>query len=268
MGQLGTSSRSNGKGNKSITYKTKEKFRSKKVKKKTATDKRPIEKTAKVYSKGQKGGKLAKSRSLSANKGHKQLEDADSFMEKDADMRDNENSSDDDFEESDSEIMQNGSDADGNDDESDVVQDEDDDDDDDDDVPTDIEEPEIEDPGKTFRTKKRPRLDCEKKKLSDLKRKNYAEPEPATSKVDGINLPRKKQLELFQPCKWDVCERVKTSELNFSKWLESHSHREQYFIGDDGVSKKRVKIMIFSFFNNVKFCSFLITSTSTPIQLP
>ena len=125
MGQVGTSSGSNGKGNKSITYKTKEKFRSKKVAKKTATDKRPVEKTTKVHSKMQKGGKLVKSRSSSANKGHKQLEDTDSAMEKDADMRDKENSSDDDFEESDSEIMQNGSDADGNDDETDVTQDED-----------------------------------------------------------------------------------------------------------------------------------------------
>ena len=26
-------------------------------------------------------------------------------------------------------------------------------------------------------------------------------------------------------------------EVDFSRWLETHSHREQYFIGDDSVSK-------------------------------
>ena len=105
MGKLATSSRSNGKGNKSIFYKKKEKFGSKKVAKKTAADKSPVEKMTKVYSKGQRGGKLAKSRSPTANKGHKQLEDADSDMEKDVDMRDNENSSDVESEESGSENM-------------------------------------------------------------------------------------------------------------------------------------------------------------------
>ena len=85
--------------------------------------------------------------------------------------------------------------------------------------------------------------------------------------MDGINLSRKKQEELFRPCKWDVCVPVKTSEVDFSKWLESHSHREQYFIGDDGVSKSESKLRYFVF-NNVKFHSFLITSTSTPIHPP
>ena len=157
-------------------------------------------------------------------------------MEKDEDMRDNENSSDDESEESGSENMRDGSDNDDNDVESDAAQD-DNEDDDDNDAPTDIEEPEMEDRGKPFCVKKRPRSDSGKKKLPDSKRKNYVEPEPVSSKVDGINLSRKKQEELFRPCKWDVNERVKTAEVNFSKWLESHSHREQYFIGDDGVSK-------------------------------
>ena len=159
---------------------------------------------AKVYTKDQKRCKLTKSRSLSANKGHKQLEDADLDTEKDLDMGDNENSSDDESEESGSENMRDGSYADGNHVKSDADQDddneEDDDDDDvddDDDAPTDIEEPEIEDHGKTFRTKKRPRPDHSRKKLVDSKRKNYAEPEPFLSKVDGINLSRKKQEELF-----------------------------------------------------------------------
>ena len=111
--------------------------------------------------------------------------------------------------------------------------------------------------GKTFRAKKRARPNCGGKKLSDIKRKkkNYAEPEPVSSKVDGFRLTRtrKKQMELFQPCKCDVCERVKNSEVNFDKWIENHNHREQYFIGDDGVSKKRDKIEIFSFFNNDEF---------------
>ena len=156
-------------------------------------------------------------------------------MEKDEDMRDNKNSSDDESEESGLENMRDGSDNDDDDVESDAAQDVDDDDDDD--APTDIEEPEMEDRGKPFCTKKIPRSDSGKKKLPDPKRKHYVEPEPVSSKVDGINLSRKKQEELFQPCKWDVCERVKTAEVNFSKWLESHSHREQYFIGDDGVSK-------------------------------
>ena len=235
MGKLATTSESNGKGSKSIFYKKKEKFRLKKATKKTSVDKSPIEKTTKVYTKDRKGRKLDKSRSPSANKGHKQLEDVDSDMEKDEDMGDNENSSDVKSEESDSENMSGGSDADSNDVESNA--DQDDDDDDDDDAPTDIEEPEIKDRGKMFRTKKRPRLDHDRKKLLDSKRKNYAEPEPVLSKVDGINLSRKKQEELFRPCKWDVCVPVKTSEVDFSKWLEGHSHREQYFIGDHGVSK-------------------------------
>ena len=136
------------------------------------------------------------------NKGHKQLEDVDSDMEKDKDMRDNENSSDDESEESGSENMRGGSDADGSDVESDADQDDDeddgdDDDDDDNDAPTDVAEPEIEDHGKTFRAKKRPRPDHSRKKLLDSKRKNYAEPEPVSSKVDGINLSRKQQEELF-----------------------------------------------------------------------
>ena len=207
-------------------------------------DKSPAENTTKVYTKDQKRRKLTKSHSPSANEGHKQLEDADLDTEKDVDMGDNVNSSNDESEESGSENMRDGSDADGIDVESDADQhddDEDDDDDDDvdddDDAPTDIEEPEIEDHGRTFRPKKRPRPDHGRKKLVDSKRKNYAELEPSLSKVDGINLSRKKQEELFRPCKWDVCVPARTSEVDFSKWLESHSHREQYLIGDDGVSK-------------------------------
>ena len=188
-------------------------------------------------------------------------------MEKDEDMRDNENSSDDESEESGSENMRDGSDNDDNDVESDAVQDDDEDDDDDDDAPTDIEEPEMEDRGKPFCAKKRPRSDSGKKKLPDSKRKNYVEPEPVSSKVDGINLSRKKQEELFRPCKWDVNERVKTAEVNFSKWLESHSHREQYFIGDDGVSKT-VQNQLSVFLFKKTFCTVLPNSTSTLIQPP
>ena len=177
-------------------------------------------------------------------------------------MGDNVNSSDDESEESGSENMRDSSDADGNHVETDADQDDDDDEDDDDDddaddAPTDIEEPEIEDRGKTFRAKKRPRPDHGRKKLVDSKRKkNYAEPEPSLSKVDGIDLSRKKQEELFCPCNWDVCVPVKTSEVDFSKWLESHSHREQYFIGDDGVSKTVQDLRI----------SFLKTLTCFPQQ--
>ena len=158
MGKLATSSGSNGKGSKSIFYKKKEKLRLKKTAKKAPVDKSHVEKLMKVYTKDQKARKLAKSRSPSANKGHKQLEDVDSDME-DVDMRDNENLSDDESEESCSENMRGGSDADGNVVESDAEQvddddvEDDDDDDDDDDAPTDIEEPEIEDRGKMFRTK-------------------------------------------------------------------------------------------------------------------
>ena len=270
MGKLATSSESNGKGSKTILYKKKGKSAHKKVTKKTPFDKSLVEKTSKVYTKEQKSSKLAKSRSSSANKGHKQLEDSDSDMEKDEDMRDNENSSDDESEESGSENMQDGSDNDDNDVESDAAQDDnedDDDDDDDDDAPTDIEEPEMEDRGKPFCAKKRPRSDSGKKKLPDSKRKNYVEPEPISSKVDGINLSRKKQEELFRPCKWDVNERVKTAEVNFSKWLESHSHREQYFIGDDGVSKT-VQNQLSVFLFKKLFCTVLPNSTSTLIQPP
>ena len=257
MGKLATSSGSNGKGSKSIFFKKKEKFGLKKAAKRALLDKSPTEKTTKAHTKDQKRHKLTKSRSPSANKGHKQLEDADLDTEKDVDMGDNVDSSDDKSEESASENMRDGSDADGNDVETDADQDDDDDeddedddddgDDDDDDAPTDIEEPEIEDRGKTFRTKKRPRPDHGRKKLLDSKRKNYAEPEPSLSKVDGINLTRKKQEELFPPCNWDVCVPVKTSEVDFYKWLESHSHREQYFIGDDGVSKTVQNWCIFVF---------------------
>ena len=107
-------------------------------------------------------------------------------------MGDNLNSSNDESEESGSESMRDGSDADGNDVETDADQDDDDEDDNDDDddyddAPTVIEEPEIEDHGKTFRTKKWPRPDHGRKKLVDSKRKNYAEPEPSLTKVDGIN---------------------------------------------------------------------------------
>ena len=59
----------------------------------------------------------------------------------------------------------------------------------------------------------------------------------SSSKVDAINLSRKKQEELFQPCNWEVSKPIKTSEVDFSKWLETHSHCEQYFVADDGVSK-------------------------------
>ena len=162
MGKLATSSGSNGKDSKPIFLKKKEKFAHKKAAKRALVDKSPAEKTTKVYTKDQKRRKLTKSRSLSANKGHKQLEDADLDTEKGVDMGDNVNSSDDESEESGSENMRDGSDVDGNDVETDADQDEDDDedvddddDDDDDDAPTDIEEPEIEDQGKTFRAKKR-----------------------------------------------------------------------------------------------------------------
>ena len=168
----------------------------KKATKRALVDKSPAEKTMKAYTKDQKCRKLTKSRSLSANKGHKQLEDADLDAEMDVDMGDNVDSSDDESEESAYENMRDGSDADGNNVETDANKDDDDEDDEDDDsddddnAPTDIEEPEIEDRGKTFRAKKRPRPDHSRKKLLDSKRKNYAEPEPSLSKVDGINLTR------------------------------------------------------------------------------
>ena len=213
MGKLATSSGSNGKDSKPIFLKKKEKFAHKKAAKRALVDKSPAEKTTKVYTKDQKRRKLTKSRSPSANKGHKQLEDADLDTEKGVDMGDNVNSSDDESEESASENMRDGSDVDGNDVETDADPDEDDDedvdddddDDDDDNAPTDIEEPEIEDRGKTFRAKKRRRPDHGRKKSTDFKGKKYAEPEPSLSKVDGINLSRRKQEELFRPCSWDVC---------------------------------------------------------------
>ena len=100
MGKLATSSGSNGKGSKSIFFKKKEKFGLKKAAKRALVDKSPAEKTTKAYAKDQKRRKLTKSCLPSANKGHKQLEDADLDTEKDVDMGDNVNSSDDESEES------------------------------------------------------------------------------------------------------------------------------------------------------------------------
>ena len=185
----------------------------------------------KVFTSGQKGHKLDKSCSSSANKGHKQLEDDVEVMERDVDMDERENSSNAESEESGAENMNDVSDADDNEDETDV------DNEDDDDGPTDVEEPEIEDRGKTFNGKKGSKTGQAGRKSTDSKRKNYAEPELSSSKVDAINLSRKKQEELFQPCNWEVSKLIKTSEVDFSKWLETHSHREQYFVADDRVSK-------------------------------
>ena len=177
MGKLATSSGSNGKGSKSIFFKKKEKFGLKKVAKRALVDKSPTEKTTKVYTKDQKRRTLTKSRLRSANKGHKQLEDANLDTEKDMDMRDNVNLSNDESEESGSENMRDGSNADGNDVETDADQDDDeddnddDDDDDDNDAPTDIEEPEIEDHGKTFRAKKKAQARSRQKEIGRFQKK-------------------------------------------------------------------------------------------------
>ena len=159
-------------------------------------------------------------------------------MEKDVDMDERENSSDVESEESGAENMSDVSDADDKDDETDV-----DNADDNDDL-TDVEEPETEDRGKTFNGKKRPKTGQAGRKSTNFKRKNYAEPEPSSSKVDSNNLPWKKQEELFRPCHWDVSKPVKTLKVDFSKWLETHSHHEQYFIADDGVSKTVLNLHI------------------------
>ena len=172
MGKVVSTSGNNGKGDKSILYKKKEKFYRKKIAKKTPIDKRSVEKAAKVFTSGQKGRKLDKSHSSSANKGHKQLEDDVEVMERDADMDERENSSNAESEESGAENMSDVSDADDNQDETDV------DNEDDDAGPTDVEEPEIEDRGKTFNGKKGSKTGQAGRKSTDSKRKNYAEPEP------------------------------------------------------------------------------------------
>ena len=83
--------------------------------------------------------------------------------------------------------MSDVSDADDDEDETDV------DNADDDDGPRDVEEPEIEDRGKTFNGKKWSKTGHAGRKSTDSRRKNYAEPEPTSSKVDATNLSWKKQ---------------------------------------------------------------------------
>ena len=207
MGKIVSTSGNNGKGDKSIFYKKRRNSTAKRSRKRRRSTKGQLKKQRKFLLTGKKVVNLTSSVRHLRTKDTKQLEDDDVDMKKDVDMDERENSSDAEFEESGAENMSDMSDADDNNVETDVDNADNADDADD---PMDVEEPEIEDRGKMFTGKKRPKTGQAGRKSTDFKRKNYAEPEPSLSKVDSINLPRKKQEELFRPCHWDVSKPVKT----------------------------------------------------------
>ena len=67
---------------------------------------------------------------------------------------------------------------------------------------------------------------------------NYAYDEPQIeSKIDMIDMPRKKQVKIFDQNKWTVAKAVKTVDMDVEKWLETHSARESYFFGEDEVRR-------------------------------
>ena len=90
---------------------------------------------------------------------------------------------------------------------------------------------------KKKRCKKSPIKKTAPKNLSDSK-SNYAYDEPQIeSKIDMIDMPRKKQVKIFDQNKWAVAKAVKTADMDVEKWLETHSARESYFFGEDEVRR-------------------------------
>ena len=75
-------------------------------------------------------------------------------------------------------------------------------------------------------------------KNSSGSKSNYAYDEPQIeSKIDKIDMPRKKQIKIFDQNKWTVAKAVKTMDIDVDKWLETHSGRESYFFGEDEVRR-------------------------------
>ena len=128
------------------------------------------------------------------------------------------------------------------DDDDDDVDDDDDDDDDDEEeeeenvaVDDDNDDDGGEPPKK--KSKKSPVRKTVPKNLTGSK-SNYAYDEPQLeSKIDTIDMPRKKQVKIFDQNKWSVAKAVKTTDMDVDKWLETHSGRESYFFGEDEVRR-------------------------------
>ena len=90
---------------------------------------------------------------------------------------------------------------------------------------------------KKKRCKKSPVKKNAPKKASTSK-SNYAYDEPQIeSKIDTIDMPRKKQVKIFDQAKWSIAKAVKTSDVDVDKWLETHTGRESYFFGEDEVGR-------------------------------
>ena len=86
-----------------------------------------------------------------------------------------------------------------------------------------------------------PKSDGKKEKSSKPK-SNIVHDEPeAIDKIDRIDLTRKKQALIFDQNAWVIADDVKTGNINFNKWLQTHSARDNYFFGEDEVREKMTK---------------------------
>ena len=117
----------------------------------------------------------------------------------------------------------------------------DDDDDDDDDNTEGDEEEEVGEEVTEDEGAKDAKDQGKKRKKPELKKSGkaksaYAEPE-IINKIDMIDLPRKKQMRVFDMDEWTIAKDIKIEDIDLDKWLEGQSARDSYFFGKDEVRK-------------------------------
>ncbi len=106
------------------------------------------------------------------------------------------------------------------------------------DTETDVEDEVSEDDEEEEPIKKKPKSEKSSKK-NQKNKSNYCYDEPQiVNKIELIDMPRKKQMQIFDQSQWNIAKAVRTAEIDIDKWMEHHSTRDSYFFGEDEVREK------------------------------
>ena len=106
------------------------------------------------------------------------------------------------------------------------------------DTETDVEDEVSEDDEEEEPIKKKPKSEKSSKK-NQKNKSNYCYNEPQiVNKIELIDMPRKKQMQIFDQSQWNIAKAVRTAEIDIDKWMEHHSTRDSYFFGEDEVREK------------------------------
>ena len=106
------------------------------------------------------------------------------------------------------------------------------------DTETDVEDEVSEDDEEEEPIKKKPKSEKSSKK-NQKNKSNYCYDEPQiVNKIELIDMPRKKQMQIFDQSQWNIAKAVRTAEIDIDKWMEPYSTRDSYFFGEDEVREK------------------------------